>query len=149
MPVLSAGVIVVRKEGVRWLYLLLEAFGYWDFPKGIVEEGEEPLSAAIREVEEETGISDLVFSWGNDYRESAPYLHGRKIARYYLAQTRTKEVDLRVNPEIGRPEHDNFAWVDYETALKMVSKRVEPCLMWANSVISSKDLPPEGRDMDA
>ena len=48
--VLSAGVIVVRRAGGAWHYLLLRAFDYWDFPKGIVEQGEDPLQAARREV---------------------------------------------------------------------------------------------------
>ncbi len=30
--------------------------GAWTVPKGLVEEGEEPLAAAVREFEEETGI---------------------------------------------------------------------------------------------
>jgi predicted NUDIX family NTP pyrophosphohydrolase len=30
--------------------------GAWTLPKGLVEEGEEPLAAAVREFEEETGI---------------------------------------------------------------------------------------------
>jgi 8-oxo-dGTP pyrophosphatase MutT (NUDIX family) len=29
---------------------------YWGFPKGIVERGEEPLAAALREIAEETGL---------------------------------------------------------------------------------------------
>lgn len=30
--------------------------GYWSIPKGLIEEGEEPLQAALREFEEETGL---------------------------------------------------------------------------------------------
>ena len=30
--------------------------GYWGFPKGHLEEGENPLQAALREVQEETGF---------------------------------------------------------------------------------------------
>ncbi|MFN0314424.1 MAG: NUDIX domain-containing protein, partial [Burkholderiales bacterium] len=55
----SAGVVVVRSAGEEWRYLLLRVFKNWDFPKGRVEEGESPLEAARREVEEETGLSVL------------------------------------------------------------------------------------------
>ena len=41
--------------------LLLRAYRNWDLPKGLVEPGEQPFAAACREVEEETGITDLDF----------------------------------------------------------------------------------------
>jgi len=144
--ILSSGVIVVRREEGKWQYLLLRAFGYWDFPKGIVENGEDPLEAATREVEEETTICDLKFRWGHDFKESAPYLGGRKVARYYLAETRKRIIELPVNPEIGRPEHDAYRWVDFNGAMGLVADRVKPCLKWARSLLES--LPREGRDMD-
>jgi len=43
-------------------YLLLRAYNYWDFPKGVVEVDESPLQAAIREVEEETTLTGLRFA---------------------------------------------------------------------------------------
>jgi bis(5'-nucleosidyl)-tetraphosphatase len=64
-PSLSAGVIVVRKHADGYRYLLLRAFRYWDFPKGLVEAGEDPLASAVREVAEETTLTDLKFRWGN------------------------------------------------------------------------------------
>ena len=92
-PRLSAGVVVVRREGDDWAYLLLRAFNHWDFPKGMVEEGEEPLAAAIREVREESTIEDLDFAWGSNSTQTGPY-SGGKVARYYLASTRTSDVRL-------------------------------------------------------
>src|SRR5262245_26457123 len=52
-PTLSAGVIVVRQADSGWLFLMLRAYRNWDFPKGLVESGEDPLAAARREVTEE------------------------------------------------------------------------------------------------
>lgn len=127
---LSAGVVVVRDTAEGWRYLLLRAFTHWDFPKGMVEAGEEPLSAAVREVKEETLIEDLDFAWGQDYVETGPYSRG-KVARYYLAKTSTVAVSLPVIAELGRPEHNEFRWVDEEGALKLVSARVEPIVKWA------------------
>lgn len=135
-PVLSAGVIVVRRdEHGKWKFLLLRAYGYWDFPKGIVEPGEDPIDAAKRETREETTITDLDFKWGFDFRETGPYNRGRKVARYYLAETKTKDVSLPVNPEIGKPEHDAYRWVTYEEARKLVAPRVLKALEWAKEKI--------------
>lgn len=39
--------------------LFIYRLGKWDLPKGKIEKGENPETAAIREVEEECGISDL------------------------------------------------------------------------------------------
>ncbi len=136
---LSAGVIVVRKDkDGRWRYLLLRAYGYWDFPKGIVEEGEDPLEAAKRETREETTITDLDFKWGLDYRETGPYNQGRKIARYYVAETKTETVCLPVNPEIGKPEHDSYKWATFEEAEKLVAPRVLEALKWAKGLIEER-----------
>jgi len=135
-PILSAGVIVVRRDDDgKWKYLLLRAYGYWDFPKGIVEPGEDPIDAAKRETREETTITDLDFKWGYDFRETGPYNRGRKVARYYLAETKTKDISLPVNPEIGKPEHDAYKWVTYEEARKLVAPRVLKALEWAKEKI--------------
>ena len=133
---LSAGVIVVRRGPAGWLYLMLRAYRNWDFPKGIVEPGEDPLAAARREVREETLIEDLEFAWGEDYRETAPY-GNRKIARYYVAATRTEKVTLPVSPELGRPEHDEWRWGDRAAARSLASPRGQPIVGWAAEMVGA------------
>ena len=132
---LSAGVVVVRREGDDWLYLLLRAFNHWDFPKGMVEAGEEPLAAAIREVREESTIEDLDFAWGSNCTQTGPY-SGGKVARYYLAETRRSDVSLPINPLIGRAEHSEYRWVDFDEALELVSPRVRPVVRWAAQALA-------------
>jgi len=132
---LSAGVVVVRQAEEGWRFLLLRAFNHWDFPKGMVEAGEEPLDAAVREVREESLIDDLDFAWGLASTRTGPYSHG-KVACYYVAVTCTQEVTLPVNPELGRPEHNEFRWVDYDEAVALVSPRVKPVLRWAARVMN-------------
>lgn len=132
---LSSGVVVVRRVDGEWRFLLLRAFQHWDFPKGLVEEGERPLDGAIREVEEETTLSNLEFKWGYDFRETPPYGRFKKIARYYLAESAEGEVDLPVNPELGRPEHEEFCWFTQSEVEQKLSLRVQPILTWALSVL--------------
>jgi bis(5'-nucleosidyl)-tetraphosphatase len=128
--ILSAGVVVIRGKEAQRRYLLLRAYRYWDFPKGVVEAGEDPLQAAIREVEEETSITDLQFHWGYDYRETPPYARG-KVARYYVAETTQLDIHLPINPALGRPEHNEFQWVDYGAAQRLLAARLQPILEWA------------------
>lgn len=133
---LSAGVVIVRRQGSDYRYLLLRAYNYWDFSKGLVEAGEEPRTSAIREVAEETTLTDLDFRWGSGYRETEPY-GANKVARYYVAESRAGNVHLPVSPELGRPEHDEFRWCDYASARKLLAPRVQPILDWAHALVSA------------
>jgi 8-oxo-dGTP pyrophosphatase MutT (NUDIX family) len=127
-------VVVVRATARGWRVLLLRAWNYWDFPKGVVEAGEDPLGAATREVGEETGIADLEFRWGEDFIETAPYSRN-KIARYYVASTATEEVKLPVNPQLGVPEHHEFCWFGFTEAGTVVVPRTGAVLAWARERI--------------
>ncbi|HTT01280.1 MAG TPA: NUDIX domain-containing protein [Steroidobacteraceae bacterium] len=133
-PRLSAGVIPVRPCEGEWLLLLLRAYRNWDFPKGLVETGEDPFDAARRELAEETGILDLEFRWGGAYAETAPYARN-KIARYYIAVTASEAVTLGMSAELGRPEHHQWRWVSCATALELVAPRLTPVVRWACSVV--------------
>jgi 8-oxo-dGTP pyrophosphatase MutT (NUDIX family) len=133
-PALSAGVIIVRHFDDRYRYLLLRVRDYWDFPKGMVDPGEDPLAAAIREVEEETTLTDLDFHWGNEFIETEPY-GKNKIARYYLAESPKGEVFLPVTEELGKPEHEEFRWLEYDKARGLLVPRVLAVLEWAGKII--------------
>ncbi|HEY0634049.1 MAG TPA: NUDIX domain-containing protein [Gammaproteobacteria bacterium] len=126
----SAGVAVVRHSDAGWHYLLLRSFDYWDFPKGEVEPGEEPLAAACREVAEETTLANLDFRWGHDYIESGPYGPRKKTARYYLAESPEGEVSLPVSEVLGHPEHEEFRWVDAAGATQLLNRRMQNVLAW-------------------
>jgi len=132
----SAGVVVVRRHADRWRCLVLRAFAYWDFPKGSLEPGEAPLAAAIREVEEETGLAGLDFRWGEACRETAPYAGG-KVARYYLAESPAGDVILPVSPALGRPEHHEFRWVTFGEATRLLVPRVREIAEWAEGLLAS------------
>lgn len=131
----SAGVVVVRRHADRWQCLVLRAYAYWDFPKGALEAGEAPLAAAIREVEEETGLAGLVFRWGEAFRDTEPY-SGGKIARYYVAEAPAGDVTLPVSPELGRPEHDEFRWLSFEEAKRLLVPRVQRIAEWAEGLLT-------------
>lgn len=50
----SAGVIVT--DGISILICHVTGAKHWDLPKGKIDEGEQPLEAAIRELQEETSL---------------------------------------------------------------------------------------------
>ena len=116
---ISAGAVVVRKTKSEYEFLLLQySMKHWDFAKGHMEEGEEEMETARREIQEETGISRLKFIDG--FRETIKYFYrwkGKgifKIVIYFLAQTRQKSITLSY-------EHIGYAWLPYNEALKRLT----------------------------
>lgn len=116
--------------------LVLRAYKNWDFPKGLVEPGEDQLAAARREVFEETGIREIHYPFADEFKETLPYANN-KVARYYLAETGEGEIVLPVSPELGRPEHHEFRWVSFEEAEELLPPRLAVILEWAKQTISS------------
>ena len=131
---LSSGVVVVNVVRPTVLFLLLRAYRNWDFPKGLVEPGEQPIEAAVREVREETTLDNLSFDWGLEFLDTGPYNKG-KISRYYLARSSDTAVRLPVNPDLGMPEHHEARWMQFDQALQLVTPRLLPVLHWARSII--------------
>jgi bis(5'-nucleosidyl)-tetraphosphatase len=124
----SYGIIPVRGDRV----LLLQVYGQWDFPKGGPDPGEEFISTAIRELQEETNLSSPQFLWGNDFCESSPYKKGKKTARYFIASLPDGEVALLPNPATGIVEHHSFEWMSLTKALSLVPDRLKPVVEWAS-----------------
>ena len=133
---LSCGIVPVRRAAGVHLVLMLRAVQYGDFPKGIKEDGERPLEAAIRELAEETGVRDVAFEWGERYFETAPYSRG-KIARYYLASTPVADVVLEPSPETGEPEHHEWRWFTFDEAFDVASPRVREVVTWARNFVGA------------
>jgi len=105
----SAGFVLFREEGENRRYLLLRHRngGHWGFPKGGIEPGEDELTAAEREVREETGISDFRAIPGFRAISRYRYLRdGRPIDKevvYFLARAGSGEVEISA-------EHTGAGW---------------------------------------
>jgi 8-oxo-dGTP pyrophosphatase MutT (NUDIX family) len=67
----AAGGVLRDQQG---RFLLIHRRGYWDLPKGKIDAGENPLQAAAREIEEETGLRVLQME-----TELSPTYHIYKI----------------------------------------------------------------------
>lgn len=135
---LSAGAVPFRKNSEdQYEFLLLRAFKNWDFPKGMVEVDEDPWAAALREVEEETGLTFFSFPCEKEFTETEPY-GKNKIARYYILKIEdNKKVSLAPNPLTGIIEHHEFRWMSFDEATLLVVPRVKNVLDWAKSKLSS------------
>jgi 8-oxo-dGTP pyrophosphatase MutT (NUDIX family) len=112
----SAGIVLFRKEGSKILFLLLHyPSGHWDFVKGKMEKGESIHQTAIRETEEETGITDITFlenfeEWIEyDFQYQGELVHKKVV--FFLAETKTENVKIS-------HEHVDYTWMDYTTSME-------------------------------
>ena len=128
--------MVVRRAAGDWRVLVLRAYRNWDFPKGMVEPGEAPLAAALREAREETGLDALALRWGDGFRDTEPYARG-KVARFFLAESAAGDVVLPVSPELGRPEHHEFRWATFTEAERLLPPRLRAVLAWARAEVAA------------
>jgi 8-oxo-dGTP pyrophosphatase MutT (NUDIX family) len=96
----------------------------WSIPKGLKDEGEDDLKAAIRELEEETGIVfgdlDVV---GIHPLPPVQYKKQKKVLSSFLVITNTDLSEKKlvchslVNGKF--PEIDKFMWADADTVRSM------------------------------
>jgi len=126
---LSAGIAVVCRDDARYRLLCLRAFDSWDFPKTQVLGDSDPLATAVAELQDATGIHDLEFPWGEDYRETLPYADGR-VSRYYLAQARSADVALRQPSGADSAEDHEYRWVTFDEAEHILPPRLALVLDW-------------------
>ena len=112
----SAGIVLFRKEDSKILFLLLHyPSGHWDFVKGKMEKGESAHETAIREAQEETGITDITFlenfeEWIEyNFQFQGELVHKKVV--FFLAETKTKNVKIS-------HEHLNYTWMDYNTSME-------------------------------
>jgi 8-oxo-dGTP pyrophosphatase MutT (NUDIX family) len=116
----SAGGVVFRLDGGHAVYLLIrDSYQNWGFPKGHLEAGEIPEAAALREVSEETGLSDLSVRGAIDtidwfFRFRGQLIH--KVCHFFLMETRESSTLPQRAEGITA-----CRWSAYEDAASLVS----------------------------
>jgi 8-oxo-dGTP pyrophosphatase MutT (NUDIX family) len=123
----SAGVLLFRETDEGRVFLLLDYGSHWDFPKGHVEAGEDDVTAARRELQEETGITqaDILDGFAKEISYIFRSRKGgliKKTVVFYLARTGEASVTLS-------HEHVGFAWLPADAALKRLSYATARSLM--------------------
>jgi len=115
----SAGVIVFRVQRGAREYLLLDYSKHWDFPKGHIERGESRLQAALRELTEETALSQVRLIDGFA-QEISYYFRDRKrnlinkSVWFCLGETAGGDITLS-------HEHVGWEFLPFEAAMKRLT----------------------------
>lgn len=114
----AAGGIVFRvRDGVRQILLIDDAYGHVSFPKGHLDKGESWEDAAIREVQEETGIEARILMPLSriEYEISRGDKRVRKQVRLFLME----EIDEQDDPVTQVEEISKAYFVPFEEAERM------------------------------
>lgn len=131
MKKVSSGIILSTPDG--WLICHATGGKHWDFPKGIVEEGETNYQAALRELKEETSFvfddqhpSVTVHDLGQHPYTSSKDLHLYKVCLPNPIDSKllecTSMVVSRYNPTYTFPEADAFEFKRPLEAYPMLAK---------------------------
>lgn len=136
----SAGGIVFRIDRGKPRYLLIrDSYHNWGFPKGHLEAGEQPETAAIREVREETGLRGLeirglvdTIDW--DFRFRGETIH--KVCHFFLMEsTRSRTSPLRAEGITA------CRWMSFDEALRAISyKNAREVLRRAHGMVGGSAL---------
>ena len=116
LEVNAAGGLVTNSRGE---FLLIRRSGLWDLPKGHQEPGEAIETTALREVEEETGISGLVLG---DFIKVTDHTYFRN-EKWHLKHTWWYGMSVSEDPELTPQTEEGI------TEVRWVSKEELPELL--------------------
>jgi bis(5'-nucleosidyl)-tetraphosphatase len=125
----ACGVLVVRGDPISQ-FLLMRHADRWDLPKGHVDAGESELACALRELEEETGITaDVVridphFAFALRYHVQYARTGGErrlKTLKIFLGR-------LQKDVPIVTTEHQGHQWFDWSPPHAIQVQTIDPLL---------------------
>ncbi len=104
--------------------------GFWDLPKGKLDKGETPETAAVREVQEETGVKNITLK---DYITSTWHTYEHPKGKgtvlkqtYWYAMESSKKEEL--TPETGEGITE-VCWLSKEKIKKVVLSQTFPSIV--------------------
>ena len=128
----NVGVVLFHRDGRVWLGRRAATPGphNWQFPQGGVDDGEDLLAAALRELEEETGVTSvrllgrtegwIVYDFPPEiaHAQAARGWKGQKQAWFALAFT-GEEAEIRLDRH-AEVEFDAWRWGSLDEAPDLV-----------------------------
>ena len=140
----SCGFLIYRHQPHKQ-FLLMKHTDRWDLPKGHVDPGETDLECALRELDEETGITENDIEMHESFRFELQYQVRykrsggepmNKTLLIFLAGL-VREVELVLT------EHLGYEWFDWEPGLKIQELTIDPLLAKLDEFWTDTDLTSE------
>ena len=121
----SVFIVTYHKSENKIFYLILKRklhWNGWEFPKGGIEEKENPFEAVQRELKEETGAVPLKikkFNFRGKYKYKKLVLDREGIIgqsfSLYAAEIKKQKI------KFDEKEHTDFRWLAFEEAMKILT----------------------------
>ena len=116
-------------EGIIQCLVIRDRYGQWGLPKGHLEDGESSKQAALREVNEETGLSDLELSeqlgvTGWSFRAKGSVVH--KSGTFYLMYSEEgdpmPQLEEGITECVWVPAHEACSKIEYKNLHQILQK---------------------------
>ena len=125
----SAGGVLVRRLRGQWVLAAIRPAGreppVWALPKGLIDQGEKPEQAAVREVAEETGVEARLVTKLGDIRYVYMWAGERvfKVVSFYLLRYRSGRLG-EIAPE-QKVEVAEVRWFPLEEGPRLLAYKGE------------------------
>ena len=126
----GVGIVLLNNDGQVFVAQRIDTKEpAWQMPQGGIDKDEDPLTAAIRELEEETGIANAtLIAQTNDWLryDLPPDLQTKMWKGKYLGQEqkwylmRFTGSDDEINLETEHPEFSEWKWADLKTVPELI-----------------------------
>lgn len=129
----AAGILLMTRcqphSAIGRKFLLLRHPDRWDLPKGHTEAGETLHQTALRETQEETGITSDRIELDANFRFSLSYpIRSKRSGDKEVTKTVYYFLGFIESPmEIDCPEHEGYRWFDWPTG-PIQGQTVDPLL---------------------
>lgn len=128
----NVGVMLVNEYGHAWVGQRLDSeVPAWQMPQGGIDKGEDPQTAALRELEEETGVSpDLVSTIAETAGWVAYDLPHNIVPKIWKGRFKGQEQkwflfrfhgsDDQINIEVEHPEFSQWRWLPVDEVVAQI-----------------------------
>ncbi len=129
--VFSSGFLLFRRNPEQQLeFLLMKHVDRWDLPKGHLDSGESKFQAAVRELNEETGLhpnhvwTDPNFEFVHQYWVTPRKDPSKRVLKELTIYLGFIEIEFRIIPS----EHPDYQWMPWNPPHRIQQQTIDPLL---------------------